>query len=46
MSLILLSCHGGHLVLPDHASLLATRENGGNLVDERTLQHGLRGQYW
>ena len=32
MRLILLSCHGGHLVLPDRWSLLASRENGGNLV--------------
>ena len=32
MSLILFSCNGGHLVLPDRASLLASRENGGNLV--------------
>ena len=32
MSLVLFSCHGGHLVLPDRASLLARREQGGNLV--------------
>ena len=32
MSLILFSCNGGHLVLPDRASLLVSRENGGNLV--------------
>ena len=32
MSLVLFSCHGGHLVLPDRASLLASREKGGNLV--------------
>ena len=32
MSLILFSCHGGHLALPDRASLLVSRENGGNLV--------------
>jgi hypothetical protein len=32
MSLILFSCDGGHLVLPDRASVLASRENGGNLV--------------
>jgi diadenosine tetraphosphate (Ap4A) HIT family hydrolase len=32
MGLILVSCRGGHLVLPDRASLLASRENGGNLV--------------
>ncbi len=32
MSLVLFSCHGGHLVLPDRASLLASREQGGNLV--------------
>ncbi len=32
MSLILFSCQGGHLVLPDRTSLLASRENGGNLV--------------
>ena len=32
MGLILFSCDGGHLVLPDRASLLASRENGGNLV--------------
>jgi diadenosine tetraphosphate (Ap4A) HIT family hydrolase len=32
MSVILFSCDGGHLVLPDRASLLVGRENGGNLV--------------
>ena len=32
MSLILFSCDGGDLVLPDGASLLVSRENGGNLV--------------
>jgi hypothetical protein len=32
MSLVLFSCDGGHLVLPDRASLLVSRENGGNLV--------------
>lgn len=32
MSLTLFSCHGGHLVLPDRASLLVSREHGGNLV--------------
>ncbi len=32
MSHILLSTDGGHLVLPDRASLLVSRENGGNLV--------------
>lgn len=32
MSLMLFSCDGGHLVLPDRASLLVSRENGGNLV--------------
>jgi diadenosine tetraphosphate (Ap4A) HIT family hydrolase len=32
VSLILFSCNGGHLVLPDRASLLASREQGGNLV--------------
>ena len=32
MSVILFSCDGGHLLLPDRASLLVGRENGGNLV--------------
>jgi hypothetical protein len=32
MSLTLFSCHGGALVLPDRASLLVSREHGGNLV--------------
>jgi hypothetical protein len=32
VSLILFSCAGGHLVLPDRASLLVGREQGGNLV--------------
>jgi hypothetical protein len=32
MSLKLLSCNGGHLVLPDQASLLVGAANGGNLV--------------
>ena len=32
MSLILFSSAGGQLVLPEKASLLASRENGGNLV--------------
>ena len=32
MSITLFSCDGGTLVLPDRASLLVTRENGGNLV--------------
>ncbi|HMB81963.1 MAG TPA: hypothetical protein VKI43_17935 [Vicinamibacterales bacterium] len=32
MSLILFSCQGGHLVLPDRRSLLLSRESGGNLV--------------
>jgi hypothetical protein len=32
VSQILFSCDGGHLVLPDRASLLVSRENGGNLV--------------
>ena len=32
MSVTLLSCDGGHLLLPDRASLLVSRENGGNLV--------------
>ena len=32
MSLTLFSCRGGDLVLPDRASLLVSRENGGNLV--------------
>ena len=32
MSLILLRCDGGTLTLPDRASLLVGRENGGNLV--------------
>jgi hypothetical protein len=32
VSHILLSTNGGHLVLPDRASLLVSRENGGNLV--------------
>ena len=32
MSQILFSCDGGDLVLPDRASLLVSRENGGNLV--------------
>ena len=32
MSLTLFSCDGGHLVLPDRASLLVSREHGGNLV--------------
>ena len=32
MSLILLSCDGGSVVLPDRASLLLSRENGGNLA--------------
>jgi hypothetical protein len=32
MSLILFSCRGGSLVLPDRTSLLVSRENGGNLV--------------
>ena len=32
MTQILFSCDGGDLVLPDRASLLVSRENGGNLV--------------
>jgi hypothetical protein len=32
MPLTLFRCDGGTLVLPDRASLLASRENGGNLV--------------
>ena len=32
MSLILLRGDGGALMLPDHASLLVSRENGGHLV--------------
>ena len=32
MSLILFSSDGGDLILPDRASLLVSRENGGNLV--------------
>ena len=32
MSLILFRCDGGDLVLPSRASLLVSRENGGNLV--------------
>ena len=32
MSLILFQSAGGFLVLPDRASLLVSRENGGNLV--------------
>jgi diadenosine tetraphosphate (Ap4A) HIT family hydrolase len=32
MSLTLFSCQGGHLVLPDRASLLVSREHGGHLV--------------
>jgi diadenosine tetraphosphate (Ap4A) HIT family hydrolase len=32
VSLILFSCDGGDLVFPDRASLLVSRENGGNLV--------------
>jgi diadenosine tetraphosphate (Ap4A) HIT family hydrolase len=32
VSQILFSCQGGRLVLPDPASLLVSRENGGNLV--------------
>src|SRR5688572_20451187 len=32
MSIVLLSCVGGNLVLPDRQSLLLSRENGGNLV--------------
>jgi diadenosine tetraphosphate (Ap4A) HIT family hydrolase len=32
MSLVLYRCDGGDLVLPDRASLLVSRENGGNLV--------------
>jgi hypothetical protein len=32
VSVVLFSCAGGHLVLPDRASLLVGRENGGNLV--------------
>jgi hypothetical protein len=32
MPLILFRCDGGSLVLPDRESLLASRENGGNLV--------------
>ena len=32
MNLTLFSCNGGHLQLPDRAALLASRENGGNLV--------------
>ena len=32
MSVILLACDGGHLVLPHRASLLLSREHGGNLV--------------
>jgi hypothetical protein len=32
MSLILFRCDGGTLALPEAASLLASRENGGNLV--------------
>ena len=32
MSTKLFSCPGGDLVLPDRASLLVSRENGGNLV--------------
>jgi hypothetical protein len=32
MSVILFSCDGGHLVLPDRAALLVGRANGGNLV--------------
>jgi diadenosine tetraphosphate (Ap4A) HIT family hydrolase len=32
MSLMLLRSDGGALILPDRASLLASRENGGNLV--------------
>lgn len=32
MGLTLFSCRGGSLVLPDRANLLASREDGGNLV--------------
>jgi hypothetical protein len=32
MSVILFSCDGGQLMLPDRASLLVGRANGGNLV--------------
>ena len=32
MSVTLFTCNGGHLVLPDRASLLVGRENGGHLV--------------
>ena len=32
MTLSLFSCDGGHLMLPARASLLVSRENGGNLV--------------
>ena len=32
MSVTLFTCDGGHLVLPDRASLLVGRETGGNLV--------------
>jgi hypothetical protein len=31
-SLVLLSCDGGNVVLPDKAFLLASRQDGGNLV--------------
>jgi hypothetical protein len=32
MSVILFSCRGGTVVLPDRTSLLISREDGGNLV--------------
>jgi hypothetical protein len=32
MSMILFSCRGGTVVLPDRTSLLVSREDGGNLV--------------
>ena len=40
MSLILFRTAGGFLVLPDRASLLVSRENGGNLVSTRRAPSG------
>ena len=32
MGLILFTCHGGHLALPDKGAALVSREDGGNLL--------------